>query len=64
MDDELPEIPWGEFTPDEIVELLAEEGAEISAEEAVVLRELIASAGSLDAALDVLDELSQRRDAA
>lgn len=64
MEDELPEIPWGEMAADEIVELLAEEGTEINEAEAVVLRQLIAHAGSLDAALDLLDELMNRRDAA
>lgn len=64
MDDELPEIPWGELTSDEIVDLFAEEGTEISVDEAAVLRQIIAAAGSLDAAIDALEQLDRQRDAA
>jgi hypothetical protein len=49
---------------DEIQELLADAGAEVSLEEAKELAELIAAAGGVEEALDLLALLKEHRNAA
>ena len=48
----------------EIQELLEEHGIELSDEEVADLARFVQEAGGLDAALDVLEELSQGKEAA
>lgn len=63
MDDDL-EVNAKDLAIDEIQELLADAGAEVSLEEAGELAELIAAAGGLDEALDLLAQLREHREAA
>jgi hypothetical protein len=54
----------GPMTADEIQELLAEEGAQISNEQAKVLAAFVANVGGLEDALAILSDLSKQSRAA
>lgn len=49
-----------ELTPEEICELLGEQGAELSPEQAVQLAQLVAECGGIEEALAALEQLSTR----
>ena len=63
MDDDF-EVELQDLASDEIRELLAEAGAQITTEQAEQLARLVAQAGSIQEALGALAQLSQRREAA
>jgi hypothetical protein len=63
MDDDL-EVNAQDLEIDEIQELLADAGAKFSLDEAAELAELIAAAGGLEEALDLLAQLREHREAA
>ena len=63
MDDEL-EVELQDLASDEVRELLAESGAEISPEQAEQLVQFVSQAGSFEAALQLLSQLAQERRAA
>jgi len=63
MDDDF-EVEIEDLAIDEICELLQEQGAEISPEQAQQLAALVTAAGSIESALQLLDELAQERRAA
>lgn len=50
--------PLSDMTADEVRELLAEEGAQVSDEQAALIARFVAQVGGLDEALSVLSELS------
>jgi hypothetical protein len=58
------EVGVEDLAIDEIRELLLDAGAEISLEQAEQLARFITQAGSIDDALDALQQLSQQRRAA
>lgn len=63
MDDEL-EVEVQDFTIDEIRELLAERGAELSAEQVAELVHFVAQAGDIAAAQELVGRLTQQGRAA
>lgn len=63
MNDDL-QVSAQDLAIDEIQELLADAGAEVSLEEAKELAELIAAAGGVEEALDLLALLKEHRNAA
>ena len=58
------EVHAQDLAIDEIRELLLDAGADISMEQAEQLAAFIASAGGIEAALEVLGQVAQQRDAA
>ena len=58
------EVHAQDLAIDEIRELLLDAGADISLEQAEQLAAFIASAGGIEAALEVLGQVAQQRDAA
>lgn len=50
--------PLSDMTADEVRELLADEGAQVSDEQAALIARFVAQVGGLDEALAVLSELS------
>lgn len=50
--------PLSDMTADEVRELLADEGAQVSDEQAALIARFVAQVGGLDEALSVLSELS------
>jgi copper homeostasis protein CutC len=63
MNDDM-EVQLEDLAADEIAELLQEAGAELSLEQVEQLTRLVAQAGGLDGALEVLAQLEQLRRAA
>jgi hypothetical protein len=63
MDDEL-EVELQDLATDEIRELLAESGAELSPEQAEQLVQFVSQAGSIEAGLLLLSQLAQEHRAA
>lgn len=63
MDEEL-QVRVEDLYLNEIQELLAEEGHEVTLEQAQMIANFVKEAGGLDAALHVLSELRQDRSAA
>lgn len=63
MDDELP-VRLEEFYLEEIQEMLAHEGHDVSLEQAQMIANFVQEVGGLDEALRVLAELHQDRHAA
>jgi hypothetical protein len=63
MDDEL-EVRLEEFHLEEIQEMLAAEGHDVSLEQAQMIANFVKEVGGLDEALHVLSELRQDRHAA
>lgn len=63
MDDDF-EVELQDLAIDEIRELLAEAGAEISGEQAEQLARFVAEAGGVQEALAALGQLAQHREAA
>jgi hypothetical protein len=63
MDDEL-EVRLEEFHLEEIQEMLAAEGHDVSLEQAQMIANFVKEVGGLEAALHVLSELGQDRHAA
>lgn len=60
MDDEL-DVELQDLATEEIRELLAESGAEISPEQAEQLVQFVSQAGSIETALKLLSQLAQER---
>ncbi|HZN33708.1 MAG TPA: hypothetical protein VFB80_07805 [Pirellulaceae bacterium] len=63
MDDDF-EVELQDLAIDEIRELLAEAGAQITTEQAAQLARLVAQAGGIQEALAALAQLTQQREAA
>jgi hypothetical protein len=63
MDDEL-EVELQDLATDEIRELLADSGAELSPEQAEQLVQFVSQAGSIEAALELVSQLAQQYRAA
>ena len=63
MDEEL-EVELQDLATDEVRELLAERGAEISPEQVEQLVQFVSQAGSIEAALQLLSQLTLERRAA
>jgi hypothetical protein len=63
MSDDLP-LSLDELTPEEIQELLAEEGIEATEEQVRMITAFVASVGGLENAQGLFDELRQLRPAA
>lgn len=63
MDDDM-EVQLQDLAADEIAELLQEAGAELSLAQVEQLTRLVAQAGGLEGALEVLAQLEQLRRAA
>ena len=59
-DHEDVEIEIQDFAPDEICELLAESGADLSPEQAAELARFVQEAGSIEAALEALGQTAKR----